>query len=119
MIIAIASDGNKVSQHFGHCESFSLIDIEKGKIIDINTIENPGHKPGFLPNFLHEKGVEVIISGGMGQGAVEIFNNNNIQVILGAQGDIKEVAQKFVDNKLVSEGSICDKHEHSDECGNH
>lgn len=49
-------------------------------------IPNPGHRPGFLPIFLHEKGLNVIISGGMGGGAVDIFNEKGIEVITGASG---------------------------------
>ena len=71
MRIAVASDNEMVTQHFGHCEGFILFDAENNKIVKSETIENPGHKPGFLPNFLADHGVNVMISGGMGGGAVE------------------------------------------------
>lgn len=50
-------------------------------------IPNPGHKPGFLPNFLNNLGVNVIISGGMSGGAIDIFNEKGIEVIEGASGN--------------------------------
>ena len=87
MKIAVACDGKNVTGHFGHCETFTMFDTEDGKIVKIEPIANPGHKPGFLPNFLGDLGAEVIISGGMGGGAVDIFNERNIEVILGAECD--------------------------------
>ena len=88
MRIAVASDNEMVTEHFGHCERFILFDAENNKIVKSETIENPGHKPGFLPNFLADRGVNVIISGGMGSGAVDIFNQRNIEVIVGATGTV-------------------------------
>ena len=78
MKIAVASEKEMVTEHFGHCEGFMIFDTENNQIVKSETIANPGHKPGFLPNFLADRGVNVIISGGMGGGAVEIFNERNI-----------------------------------------
>lgn len=119
MIIAIASEGNMVAGHFGHCPNFNLVEVENNEIKNIKSIPNPGHKPGFLPNFLNEQGANVIISGGMGGGAVQIFNEKSIEVIVGVQGNIEEVVSEYLKGNLVSTGSICNKHEHHDECGNH
>ncbi len=82
-----------------------------------SSIPNPGHKPGFLPVFLHEQGVNVIISGGMGAAAVDLFNQQGIQVVVGAQGDAREAAQAYLEGELISTGSICHEHQSHDECG--
>ena len=119
MKIAVAAMGHTVAQHFGHCETFILYDTENGKIVREDPIPNPGHKPGFLPNFLGDRGVEVIIAGGMGGGAVEIFNERNIEVILGAEGDARKAVEMYAKGELKSTGSICHSHEHEDECGEH
>ena len=68
MKIAVAAMGNTVSGHFGHCENFNIYDAEDGKITAEEVVANPGHRPGFLPNFLADRGVQVIIAGGMGGG---------------------------------------------------
>ena len=68
MRIAVASENGKVTEHFGHCQGFMLFDTDNNQIVKSETIPNPGHKPGFLPNFLADRGVNVIISGGMGGG---------------------------------------------------
>lgn len=119
MRIAVAAMGKDVAGHFGHCENFILFDATDEKIIAFETVPNPGHKPGFLPNFLADKGVNVIISGGMGGGAVDIFNERGVEVVVGASGDAREAAEAYLTGELISTGSVCHEHEHADECGEH
>lgn len=116
MKIAVASEGNTITGHFGHCENFNIYDTKNKEIIESKEVENPGHKPGFLPNFLNDLGVNVIISGGMGVGAVDIFNEKNIEVITGASGDSKTAVEDYLNGKLESTGSICHEHQHEGEC---
>lgn len=112
MKIAVASEGEEVSMHFGHCEGFWIFDVENGKIIDSIFLHNPGHRPGFLPEFLKDKGVNCIISGGMGTSAIELFNTYGIDVITGAEGNATEVVEKYINGTLISSNSACEKHEH-------
>lgn len=111
MKIAVACQGEQVTEHFGHCENFMIFDVKNNEVITNQSIPNPGHKPGFLPNFLNDLGVNVIISGGMGSGAVEIFNEKNIKVITGAFGVAKDVVIAFLNGTLISSGIIC-QHNH-------
>ena len=117
MKIVVACMGTTVAGHFGHCETFRFYETENGQITKEEAVPNPGHKPGFLPNFLADRGAEVIISGGMGGGAVEIFNERNVEVIIGAVGDAKENVLRYLRGDLQSTGSVCHHHEHADECG--
>lgn len=117
MRIAVASEGKNVTEHFGHCVNFMLYTVEEGRIGDEESIPNPGHRPGFLPNFLADSGVNVIISGGMGGGAIEIFNERNVEVIVGASGDARNAVERFLMGELKSTGSVCHQHQHHDECG--
>jgi len=116
MKIAVASEGKRVTEHFGHCEGFTIFETENKQIKGKQFIPNPGHRPGFLPVFLHDKGVKVIISGGMGGGAVDIFNEKGIEVIIGASGEAEMAVNDYLQGKLESTGSICHEHQHSDEC---
>ncbi|MGI6443262.1 MAG: NifB/NifX family molybdenum-iron cluster-binding protein [Synergistaceae bacterium] len=111
MKIAVATNNNEVAEHFGHCETFKLFECENGKVLSTENKPNPGHKPGFLPNFLNELGVNVIISGGMGSGAVEIFSEHEIEVVLGSSGDADAAVNSYLLGELKSTGSICD-HSH-------
>ena len=117
MKIAVASENMMVTEHFGHCVNFNIYDVENNEIVKSGSIENPGHKPGFLPNFLNDLGVNVVISGGMGGGAIDIFNEKNIEVIVGTSGDAKAAAVAYLQGELKSTGSVCHEHQHHDECG--
>ncbi len=119
MKIAVACNGNEIWPHFGHCENFNIYVVNGGKIETEESVPNPGHRPGFLPNFLADNGVEVIIAGGMGGGAVEIFNERNIEVIVGAEGDSKLAVEAYLKGELISTGSVCHEHEHASECHSH
>jgi predicted Fe-Mo cluster-binding NifX family protein len=114
--IAVASEGKNVTEHFGHCANFNIFEVENKQIMKKESIANPGHKPGFLPNFLNEMGVKVIISGGMGGGAIEIFNEKRIEVITGAQGDAEIAVKSYLKGELKSTGSVCHEHQHDAEC---
>ncbi len=114
MKIAVACNGNNISQHFGHCEGFYIFQLENEGIGEGEFVKNPGHKPGFLPKYLAELNINTIISGGMGAAAVNLFNENNIEVVVGATGDAKENVIKYTQGQLQSTGSIC--HEHEGEC---
>lgn len=116
MRIAVASEGTQVTEHFGHCSQFLVYGTEDGKIIREEAIPNPGHKPGFLPNFLADRGVGVIISGGMGGGAVEIFEERGVEVVTGASGDARKAAESYLSGELRSSGSVCHEHQHHDTC---
>lgn len=117
--IAVAAEGNMVTQHFGHCQNFNIYDTEDGKIIKEESIPNPGHRPGFLPNYLHDLGVNLIVSGGMGGGAIDIFEMHGIEIIVGASGDSRANVEAYLAGNLKSTGSVCNAHEHADECGEH
>ena len=118
MIIAVANNDGRVSQHFGHSKSFLLCTVEDGVLCSTQDVPSPGHKPGLLPNFLGDRGVEVIIAGGVGRGALEIFEQRNIEVISGASGDAKAAAAAYVAGDLKSTGAICE-HDHGDHHHHH
>ncbi|SEF63500.1 Predicted Fe-Mo cluster-binding protein, NifX family [Caloramator fervidus] len=116
MKIAVACEDKFVSAHFGHCEGFIIYEIAEEKVVDKSFVENPGHRPGFLPVFLKELKVDVVISGGMGETAQQLFNENGIKVVVGAQGLADDVVEKYIRGELKSTGSICKEHHHEGHC---
>lgn len=116
MKIGIAKEGNVVSAHFGHCEGFEAFDVKNSKVEGRNFIESPGHKPGFLPVFLAEKGINVIIAGGMGATAQDLFKENGIEVIVGVQGNVEDAINEYLKGNLKSTGSVCTEHAHEGHC---
>jgi predicted Fe-Mo cluster-binding NifX family protein len=107
MRIAISTDGDLVSAHFGRCPTFTIVDVNEGKITKRETVQNPGHQPGFIPQFLYEKGVECIVCGGMGRRATNFFSEYGIQAILGITGKIEDVLEKIQEGTLEGGESLC------------
>lgn len=114
MKIAVAAIGHSVARHFGHCESFVFYDIENGAVVAETVVPNPGHRPGFLPNFLADRGAQAVIAGGMGGGAVDIFNERGVAVVVGAEGDTKAAAEAYAKGALVSTGEVCRAHDYDE-----
>jgi len=107
MKLAISTEGNRVSAHFGRCPSYTIVEIKDGKVEKKEQIENPGHSPGFLPNYLSDKGVDCVIAGGMGSRAQNLFRQKNIEPIIGVQGSIDEVIDKFINQELEKGEDLC------------
>ena len=107
--------------HFGHCQGFALIDTDEAKkeITKSEIIPSPGHVPGVLPGWLADQGATIVIAGGMGGRAVDLFRQNSIEVILGAPAlPPEQVVMEFMNGALVSGVNTCsDDHEHG--CDNH
>jgi predicted Fe-Mo cluster-binding NifX family protein len=107
MRIAISTDGKKVSSHFGRCPSFTIVEIEGSEIKNKEVIDNPGHHPGFIPEFLHEKGIDCIIAGGMGRKAGGFFNDYGIKTVVGITGTVEETLEKLKNGTLKGGESLC------------
>jgi predicted Fe-Mo cluster-binding NifX family protein len=107
MRIAISTDGEYVSGHFGRCPSFTIVEIEKGEIKSKQIIDNPGHHPGFIPEFLHGKGVDCIVAGGIGKKASGFFNQYGVEIIAGVIGTVEETLEKLKKGTLKGEKSLC------------
>ena len=111
MRISIPLVQGKLSLHFGHCEEFAIFDIDDNikKVINRKDAAPPGHEPGVLPRWLHENNVNVIIAGGMGQRAQQLFAQNDIKVVIGASGQSpEELVSAYLENTLETGDNICD-----------
>ena len=107
MKIAISTEGNFVSAHFGRCPSFTIVEIQNDKVVSRTIIDNPGHHPGFLPQFLRQNGVNAIVAGGMGQRALGLFAEAGIEVVVGVAGRLDEVVDKIITGTLEGGESLC------------
>lgn len=107
MKAVISTDGEFVSAHFGRCPQFTIVDVQDGKVISKEVIDNPGHSPGYLPQFFHEKGVECIIAGGMGSNAQSLFEQYNIKQFVGVSGKIDTVVAQLLTGTLIGGESLC------------
>ncbi len=108
MKVAIATENEAVCQHFGHCPEYTIYTIEGNSIRGKETVPNPGHRPNFLPGYLHERGVDVIIAGGMGVKAQKLFEDAGVEPILGVTGRVELVAEQYIEGELERGKSTCE-----------
>lgn len=111
MRIAIPIVQGKLSPHFGHCEQFELVDadVSTRSIVGSRTVTAPPHQPGLLPRWLSEQGATVIVAGGMGSRAQGLFQQNGIDVVVGAPIERAEViAEQYLAGTLEAGMNACD-----------
>ena len=111
MRIAIPVAQDRLSPHFGHCDQFAIFDIDDNlnKVINRKEVTPPAPEPGVLPRWLHENNVSVIIAGGMGQRAQQLFAQNDIKVVIGASGQSpEELVSAYLQDTLETGDNICD-----------
>ncbi len=107
MKIAISTDNGQVSEHFGRCPEFTIAEIEGKKLKKTETISNPGHRTGFLPKFLSEKGVSCVIAGGAGFRAKQFFDEYGIKLVTGVRGSVDQTIDRFINNNLEAGEDAC------------
>ena len=107
MKIAISTDSEKVSEHFGRCPEFTIVEIKDNKIKNKKVIENPGHMTGFLPKYLKEHRVDYVIAGGAGFRAQKLFKQSGIKLITGIQGEIDKIIDSFIKGNLKQGNDFC------------
>ena len=109
MKIAMPVYGGKLAQHFGHSEQFSLFNVEDQSISNREDHKAPPHEPGLLPRWLKDQGVTLVIAGGMGYRAQQIFQQAGIEVICGAPSQEPEaVVNSYLTGSLETEDNACD-----------
>lgn len=111
MKIAIPTADGRLCMHFGHCQQFALIDVEQedGNTMQTKLVTPPPHEPGLLPRWLHEQGVDLIIAGGMGQRAQQLFTQSGVNVIVGAPPKSPEqLVKAYLGGELQSGTNACD-----------
>jgi predicted Fe-Mo cluster-binding NifX family protein len=107
--IAIPATGNTLSSHFGHCDKFAIYDTDNGTIKKEDFITPPNHQPGVYPKWLKEQGVTDVIAGGIGQRAIQLFNQQGINVCVGAPlKAAEELVKDYISGNLESKENYCD-----------
>lgn len=111
MRFAIPISDGKLCMHFGHCEQFALVDASPGDAGSPTTrlVSAPPHEPGLLPRWLQGQGVDVVIAGGMGHRAQQLFAANGIRVVAGAPSMSAEaLVAAYLDGSLQTGANPCD-----------
>ena len=111
MRIAIPLTAGRLSAHFGHCEQFAVVDVDdqSRSIKGQELLSPPAHQPGVLPQWLGGIQVTMVIAGGMGQRAQQLFAQHGIEVVCGGpDAGPEEIATQYLQGQLALGENICD-----------
>ena len=122
MKIAVTCENGQVFQHFGHTPGFAVFEVEEGKIVAEKMISSGSSGHGALAGVLALESINVLICGGIGGGAINALANAGIEVIGGAEGNVREVVEALLAGTLqVRQNFHCNHHHHGEghNCGSH
>jgi len=111
MRIAIPTRDEKLTAHFGHCLEFMLFDVDRTarSITRVVRETPPAHEPGVLPAWLASQGADLVIAGGMGRHAQELFAQQGVDVHVGAaEAPAMSVVKAFLEGRLQTGSNLCD-----------
>lgn len=107
--IAIPVTDGVLSPHFGHCEQFYFASVEENHITEEHFQTPPAHEPGLYPKWVKEQGGTLVITGGMGQRACALFEQNGVEVVVGAPSKTpRQIVEDFLNNTLQTTENSCD-----------
>jgi predicted Fe-Mo cluster-binding NifX family protein len=112
MKIGIPNNGDMVNQHFGMSKSFAIVTVEDKKIVNVEEISavELAHEHKGLADMLVRQGATIVITGGIGSGAIEGLQQNGLEVIKGATGEYKKVVLEYINGTLKDKDVSC-KHD--------
>jgi len=106
--IALATEDNQgltgqISQHFGRCPYYLIVEVQGLEIVKTESVNNPyynSHAPGMVPQFINEQGADVMIAGGMGPRAIDMFTSLGIEAVSGATGNVGNILQAYLRGEI-------------------
>lgn len=116
--IAVPTVNGMVDDHFGHCDHYTIFEVDDNRqIVGEETLPagtGCGCKSGIALD-LRQKGVSIMLAGNMGDGAKDVLTANGIHVIRGCSGDIRQLINDYMAGKIHDCGVGCSSHD----CGSH
>ncbi|MFT8316202.1 MAG: NifB/NifX family molybdenum-iron cluster-binding protein [Clostridium sp.] len=112
MKIAVPNNENMVNEHFGKSESFIIATVEDKKITQIEKISTKelAHQHQGLADLLVNHGTSVVITGGIGGGALAGLQQNGLKIIKGASGEYIKVIEEYISGNLEDKNVVCNHH---------
>lgn len=113
MKIAVPTKEGRVDDHFGHCHHYTIFTVNDGAVKMKEILPAPqgcGCKSG-IAVVLAQKGVQVMLAGNIGAGAMNVLGSNNIEVLRGCSGDVDELVAAYIAGELKDNGEMCDHHD--------
>lgn len=115
MKIAMPKNEDIINQHYGKSKSFEIITIEDNKVTETKELsaQTLQHNHGGLAGLLKEEGVNLIITGGIGQGALDSLKAEKFEVIRGVSGKIDDIIASYLNGELKDKNVVCN-HDHEE-----
>lgn len=112
MKIGIPKDGDFINQHFGQSKQFLIASVENGRIVNKKEISSEAlqHNHGGLSALFVNEGVSLVITGGIGQPALNALTDKGLQVIRGASGRCDEILDQYLSGALSDKNISCSHH---------
>lgn len=111
MKIALPVAEGRLCMHFGHCEFFAMVEVDpvQKKIIKTEKVTPPPHAPGVIPPWVAQQGANLVIAGGMGGRAIQLFEQAGVKVLTGAPAQEPEkLVMAYLEGNLVTGDNVCD-----------
>lgn len=112
MRIAVTYYDGYIFEHFGHSEQFKFYDIVDGAVASSEVVEPDCGGHDAMAAYLADNGVNVVICGGIGDGAKAALDAAGIEVFSGAAGEADAAVELCLKGELPTEGANCDHHDH-------
>ena len=105
MRIAIPYEDGVVCQHFGKAPQFKIFDVQPQGVVESVVIDSEASGHEALAEFLAAQGVQAVICGGIGQGALVSLAQGGIDVLPGVTGNPDEVIEALIAGTLQPDGT--------------
>lgn len=110
MIIAVSHENGEVFQHFGHSEQFKLYEVENGKVLNSHLLDSSDSGHSALAELLAGEKVDILICGGIGDGAKQALMQHNIRVFGGVTGQADSSVEALLNGTLDYDPNVCCTH---------
>ena len=119
MKIAIPTRDGMVDHHFGHCDHYTVVEVnDQNQVVSTSDLPSP-EGCGCKSNIAYEMqsmGITIMLAGNIGLGAVNKLASCGIRVIKGCQGDVQQLVMDYLAGNVKDNPQVCDHHEcHSHE----
>jgi ATP-binding protein involved in chromosome partitioning len=115
MKIAIPVENGRLHSHFGGTTHFAVVEADSESKTTVRTeiLPAPEHQPGAFPKWLRQQSVNVLIAGGIGRRALDIFEKQGIKVVAGSPGEpIEKLIESYLKGELATAPQGCEHHHH-------
>lgn len=115
MKLALPTNNGMVEGHFGQCANYTIVTIDADRKIEkielIDSQQGCGCKSN-IASVLRDQGVDTMLAGNMGEGALQVLSHHGIEVYRGCSGTVSEVVDAWLSGSITDSGVGCAHHHH-------